>query len=75
MRGRPRVISTQCDVICNRKVPFGPVKGPALTQRSPWIRFAWVGRYEGSQKGPEELLHRRGLSAAPQEVRTSRRAP
>jgi hypothetical protein len=39
------------------------------------VLHPYVTAAPDSQKGPEELLHRRGLSAAPQGVRTSRRAP
>jgi hypothetical protein len=39
------------------------------------VLHPYVAAAPDSQKGPEGLLHCRGLSAAPQEVRTSRRAP
>ena len=54
--------------------PSVTLEGPAVTQRRPWIRFRGWGAVGDSQKGPEEFDEcPRGLSAAPEEVRTSRR--
>jgi hypothetical protein len=49
--------------------------GPRRDSAEAVDSISWVGRYVGdSQKGPEEFDEcPRGLSAAPQEVRTSRR--